>query len=515
MNKSISRKRGDNNFRKQDIPESSILKSLLYSIIRYALIIAILSFVLFVVSTRVPIVRYFFEEDAPDIKIVDIPKGLGVNPGKLKLEVSDPHSGIELVRARVEQSRINKVLIEESPPLNTKTFLKSIQIDAQALGLRKGMARITVEAYDRSLKSNGSKSFIDLPVRFDAPKIEILSSQHNGEKSGMEFVVYRLKAGEVAETGIRIGPYSFKGFPASSFDPDIAGISDLYVALYAIPNKVDTRKDVPTSFALNEVGNISLQNFYYRIRERKKRSWEYRTDNLLASQESMQNVISIKLSEIPPVSTRLWLTHIPKPVGKETSPRIGDDIRIINNSGREQTFQNLLITMRTSKNQEIRTTAPGVLILSGWINQNGEWLENKTPGSGPLSGVVAIDHGMGLVSVFCGLDDINNLTGAKFSENAIIGTSGNLTLINEPGYYYGLFFQGEAIRPEEWWDQTWVREHITRKVQDIKIRYNIGGASLAANEGSLVPSAEEPPTREIIRSLDDLRNQEQSVDKVD
>jgi len=448
--------------------ETSLLGSFFLGVSRYLIIAGVLALVFYVLGTKVPLVRYFFEEEPPVIIVEQSPSGLGVKPQKLRVRVSDIHSGIELVRARAEQSRINVSLFSESPPLNTKDHVVEVMLDAPKLELKRGNVKVTVEAYDRSLESNGTKVSFEIPVRFDAPQIEILSAQHNSVRTGMEFVIYRLKSDKISQTGVRVGSEVYQGFRAENFDEDLTNISDLYFSFFAVPKGFDSSSEKLTVFASNDVGNVSEQSFYYRIREKVSRTWEYTVPDISQARFSHTNNFLELLKDSKRtnqyVPKRYWKEWIPKPEGSMTSPQIGDVLKVQDESGREGIFTNDLISLRLGEGKEVSITSPGLVVFAGELAAYGQ--------------TVIVDHGFGLVSVFGALAKIQVSKGEEVQALRRIGSAGFLPHLRQGGYEYGLFFQGTPVRPEEWWDRYWVSDHVVTKVRELKTRFNIKPSSI-------------------------------------
>jgi hypothetical protein len=449
------------------------IKSFLAAISIYLIVAGGIALLIFFLATQVPLVRYFFENEAPVITIEIIPKGLGVTPQKVKLLVEDPLSGIELVRIRAEQSSLTLDLYSEYPALGVHKHEVEITLDAIASGFKKGMVKITIEAFDRSLASNGARHSFEIPVRFDAPHIEIVSGQHNTNRTGMEFVLYRIKSDSVIQTGVRVGNTLFKGFPAEQFDPDLSGISDLYFSFFSIPSNYKESEGKILVYARNEVGNASEQSFYYRIRDRKFRSWEYTVSDIeqsrFANQEKLRDVISgLKLHP-----ERLWSEKLKKPFGSDSSPRIGDAILLSNASGGVRQFENDLLSFRTKERAQVILPNKGSLVFRDYLQG--------------LGGVTIIDHGFGFFSVYSALNNIPLQKEGHLHEGDILGDTTFLDHLGSEGYEYGLFFQGIPVRAEEWWDGTWVFDHILLKIQELKVRFNLRSVIISDQNSENLP----------------------------
>ncbi len=475
------------------------LRSVFVEIGKYSIYVGAILVVSFVISIKVPFVRYFFEEEAPKIQIGEMPVGLGNKAQQINFKVTDNKSGIELIRARADQARVSMDLFSKNVAFNTHEFNGAIRLDANELGIKKGNVKITIEAFDRSLESNGSRSTFELPVRFDAPSIEILSTQHNAERFGMEFVIYKLKGDEIAESGVQVGDKFYKGYPAYQFDGDLSAVINLYVCMYALPFEYDEEKSPLKVFATNKVGNTHTESFYYKLRERKSREWQYKVDDIKSTYFNSPSPLQKELLSIPFYDTRLWIDGIAKPYGKEASPRVGDIITVSDQSGstKQVKFVNELIPFRLSTKSPVLATTNGIVSyvkeLPGFLN------------------VVVIDHGFGLVSLFSGLASTIISVGDKIEVNQSIGSPGFIPQLGEAGYEYGIFFQGTPVRAEEWWDKYWVRAHILDKIKEIKQRFSV--TSTMSDKD--LKGEDKPIERPIIRDLSDLKTNEHSPTRKD
>ncbi len=435
------------------------ISAFLRAISSYLIVAGVLAIVFFLITTQVPLLRYFFEKNAPVILMEKVPEGLGVKPQKILFTVEDDQSGIELIRARAEQSNISVDLYTNYLPLGTHSHQVELSLDATNLGFKKGVVRIVIEAFDRSLESNGVRHFFEVPVRFDSPEIEIITSQHNAQRTGMEFVVYRIKSDSASRSGVRVGSTLFEGFPAEQFDPELSGISDLHVCFFAIPLDFNDSTGKISVYASNSVGNVSERSFYYRIRERKARSWEYKLESPKTATFPYYEELREKLLSKPLHPEKLWSDFLIKPIGSDSSPRIGDSIVLISDETPQQEYTNFLLSFRTRGKAPVMLSNPGHLVYSGKTEK--------------FRGLVILDHGFGLVSVYSGLNSVIENRQGPIPQGEILGETSVLSHLDSYGFEYGLFFQGVPVRPEEWWDKKWVFDHVLHKISEIKTRYNI------------------------------------------
>lgn len=434
------------------------MKAIFSSFTSYVFGVLLFAVICFFLANQFPLLRYFFEKEAPHIRIDSAIEGFGTGAQELRFTVEDPKSGIELIRVRVDQSRLNKELVSLSLPLNTFSKEVSLSIDGQAQGFKPGNVRVTIEAYDRSLDSNGAKLSIDVPVRFDKPEIEVITSQHNAVQGGMELVFYRIKADTVKQTGVRIRNKEYVGFPAHVLDSEFETIKGLYFSFFVIPTDFSSSDSAPHVYARNSVGNEAQHTFYYKVQNVKKRSWQYFVSDISKTRFDNTTLESF-LSGLTFTDQRYWKDSLSKAMGSLMSPLIGDTLRITDSQGAERKIKNELMSFRYPYNKDILSTGEGKVL---------SFADGKGYGN-----IVVIDHGFGLLSVFSNLDEVLVRKNEVVKSNDSIGKAAQLPQSKESGFEYGLFYQGVPTRAIEWWDDGWVRDHVIKKISDVKERLGL------------------------------------------
>jgi septal ring factor EnvC (AmiA/AmiB activator) len=82
----------------------------------------------------------------------------------------------------------------------------------------------------------------------------------------------------------------------------------------------------------------------------------------------------------------------------------------------------------------------------------------------PLNGTtIVIDHGFGLASVYAHLSASLVKPGEEVTKGQAIGQTGTSGLAQSEEVYFEIRLHGVPVSPNEWWDDTWITDHIQNK----------------------------------------------------
>jgi murein DD-endopeptidase MepM/ murein hydrolase activator NlpD len=83
---------------------------------------------------------------------------------------------------------------------------------------------------------------------------------------------------------------------------------------------------------------------------------------------------------------------------------------------------------------------------------------------GLLGNTVIVDHGFGIATLYGHLSDVNVQRGATVERGKQIAQTGTTGFSQSEEVYFELRVHGVPVTPNEWWDQSWVTDHIDNKV---------------------------------------------------
>jgi murein DD-endopeptidase MepM/ murein hydrolase activator NlpD len=84
---------------------------------------------------------------------------------------------------------------------------------------------------------------------------------------------------------------------------------------------------------------------------------------------------------------------------------------------------------------------------------------------GIYGNTVILDHGLGLFTLYSHLSSIDVKVGDAITARQIIGKTGETGLAAGDHLHYGVYLQGVAVLPVEWWDAKWITDNIEPKLQ--------------------------------------------------
>jgi murein DD-endopeptidase MepM/ murein hydrolase activator NlpD len=87
---------------------------------------------------------------------------------------------------------------------------------------------------------------------------------------------------------------------------------------------------------------------------------------------------------------------------------------------------------------------------------------------GLLGNTIIIDHGMGLSTIYGHLSEVSVQRGVRVQKQQPIGNTGTSGFAQGEEVYFETRLHGVPVSPNEWWDETWVTDHIDNKINFVK-----------------------------------------------
>ena len=102
--------------------------------------------------------------------------------------------------------------------------------------------------------------------------------------------------------------------------------------------------------------------------------------------------------------------------------------------------------------------------LDGFAGENFSGFIVYADELGIYGNTVMIDHGMGVVTLYGHMSTIDVNEGNIVEKGDIIGRTGETGLAAGDHLHYGIYINGVAVRPIEWWDKKWINDNVVLKI---------------------------------------------------
>jgi murein DD-endopeptidase MepM/ murein hydrolase activator NlpD len=430
-----------------------------------------------------PLSLSFIEDAPPSLAWHEVPRGLGAEAVTVGIQASDGGSGLDEVVVRIVQNNQSKELVRKTFGFN-KVLNETIEasVNPKELELKEGNAELQVLAFDKSLWNNSARLSAVVEVNYLKPQITALTPQQNGVLGGTEMVFYRVTGKPPEAHGVLGQGSLYNGFQAGGWNDGLKGRANVFLALYPIPSSFDDSTEVMRLIARDNLGNSATSSFNYRIKQRRwssfrssfsaERGTQIRDELLSYAKRENLNVKetgevaadlkllikALSLSDEGFVSTalsqsaphRTWKEAFLAPVTSSPTNSAGDMRAVLIDSTEILRGNSSGVRFPVSKRSPVVAANNGTVVFIGML--------------GLLGNTIIVDHGFGLSSIYGHLSDVGVQRGVPVQRGQEIGKTGATGLAQSEEVYFELRVHGVPVSPNEWWDQSWVTDHIDNKV---------------------------------------------------
>jgi hypothetical protein len=449
-----------------------------------------------------------YESEKPVVEIT-LPSIYLKKSYEMSLNIADDNTGLRDIIVTIEQKDKDKIktkillkkqyeiagLLDVFSGANVINDSFIIPVQAWQYGMKDGEAVIKIVVSDASWRgwNKGNILNIERKVIIDSkpPKINILTKRHNIEKGGSGLIIYELFE-EDLKSGIKVGDNFFPGH-AGLFEN-----KNIYTAFFALTDKQGPGTKL-SAVAQDAAGNITTKGFYHYIRDKK-----FKTDMLNIPDRFLNSKMpDFDVGEKNAFFSNIKNTHIKKQdknnpylekflyVNKTVRKNnVKEIFKISENSENEKYWDGKFLRLRGSarragfadrriykyKDREIdRATHFGIDLAStgnASIKAANSGRVILTQLIGIFGNTVIIDHGFGLCSLYSHLNQISVDKGDMVKKGDEIGFTGMTGLAGGDHLHFSMIVHNVFVNPVEWWDQTWIKNNITSKIDQIKIIKN-------------------------------------------
>ncbi|MGE5616299.1 MAG: M23 family metallopeptidase [Bacillota bacterium] len=438
---------------------------------RFPALLVVLVVILVAIAAAAWFLKPRFESDPPQITLSPDNDVVGIAP--IEISVVDAGSGLRSLTATLVTAGGEQTLAAEQygQPVHEK---KIVLAAAKIAGLKEGPATIRVTARDASLWNlgKGNEATLEKKVTIDVtpPTIELVADDRYVNFGGVGAIVYK-SSPDTATTGIRVGEDFFPGFANV-----VKGHPDYYFSLFAQPYNVppDARA---TIVATDKAGNTREMRLAYEVKNVK-----YKKSTIALSDAFLQNKVVPLLTDVAARqgSPKDIFVTVDKKVRKENEDKIA---QITKKATPEILWKGAFVQLSNSKVEanfaDQRTyTYNGEPIDTAYHLGYDLSVTKHYPIEAANSGKVAftgdlglygnaviLDHGLGLFTLYGHMSQIDVKVGDAIEKRQILGKTGETGLAAGDHLHFGVYLDGIAILPVEWWDAKWIDDNVAPKLE--------------------------------------------------
>lgn len=356
---------------------------------------------------------------------------------------------------------------------------KSVQVKApvspQSMGLADGKGVIRVVAWDFSLRKwgKGNRVYLEKEIQIDtkAPSIDLISRSHNLNQGGSGAAIYRLSE-DCPVSGVTVGDLFYPGYAGYFKDPSI------HMAFFALD--FEQGKETRLAVAAEDLaGNRSTVGMVYHINTKS-----FRKDTINLSDGFFDQKMP-DFERYFPESVGGSRADLFLKVNRELRHRDTEAIqRVTQHTETDMLWEGPFLRLPRSANRarfaDHRTYFYGGKVIDRQVHMGIDLASTAhspvpaanrgkvafTGDQGIYGNTIILDHGFGLFTLYSHLSQIDVTVGQTVNKGDSIGKTGLTGLAGGDHLHYGTLIHQTYVNPVEWWDDEWIKNNISAKIDD-------------------------------------------------
>ena len=424
------------------------------------------SLVLIIIFGGIAAVGYMFFKDMDSPTIIMEPDTGSVSPTQdIILHLEDIKSGVRSVSVSVRKGTQSVVVFEQIFP-NVPPKV-SVRFNLKTSRVRDGQIDLEIRATDASFGwGNAVVRTYSVTVDGIPPRIMIISPPGASSRKGSAASVSYTLSKKVLRTGVQVGDEFFPAYQQPGGE---------YFCLLAFPITMSLQQFVPEIVARDLAGNEARSRLLLPAQDRK-----YRNDTLKIDDAFLESAMPAFMELIPDApnhleryirvnnEVRLANETTLREIAKQTAPvslwsgafmRLpGSALKAAFGDFRTYKYGEQIIDYQTHMGQDMASVrhAPIPAANSGKVVFAGEL--------GIFGKLVVIDHGLGLMSLYAHMSNIETSIGNDIKRGETLGATGTTGLAGGDHLHFGILVNGIQVQPLDWFDSNWIKNNITGRL---------------------------------------------------
>jgi murein DD-endopeptidase MepM/ murein hydrolase activator NlpD len=391
------------------------------------------------------------------------------------VSINGPH-GVRRAVAYIEQNGVRYKLAESNEPARRFLWARGSEIEELAFKagtktvaqLKDGSARLVVEATSNDFRGKTVEVARDVTVATQPVTVSVDSDQHYLYLGMADLVAYNV-SGAAAESGVRVGDETFRGWPMPGGKP---GQFSLFAFAWNMP--LDT---TPVVYAVGPGGDEAHGTMVINFPKREQP--KYRVRDLDIDDKFMQKVVNeldpsgsgdmverfVRInSEMRKANNRaltdlktkteprfLWSQPFQQQPNTKVEANFADTRNYIYHGKKIDQQTHLGYDLSSTQQVGVQASNDGRVVYAAPLGIYGN--------------CIVVDHGYGLQTIYGHLSEIDVHEGDMVKRGQVMGKSGMTGMAGGDHIHFSMQLEGVQIDPKEWWDAHWIKDHIARRVE--------------------------------------------------
>jgi murein DD-endopeptidase MepM/ murein hydrolase activator NlpD len=408
---------------------------------------------------------YFKDRRGPEIALE--PSAEAVNLERELTVTATDTSGIRSLEVSIVQN--GKGGVVDAKTTTGKPSTVEITFDLSGTDLDDGPFTISASAVDGSIhdfgKGNANQADFDLVLDSRPPNIAVQSGAHNLNQGGSGLIAYTV-SDDAVKSGVSVGERFFPGYEQET---------GAHLAFFAFAYDMTLQEFEPVLIAVDKAGNSAEAGFRHHANARK-----FRRDTINIPPRFLETKMPRFRDDFPDTETNLDLfikvnrelresnrayhhelagETSPRPLWSGTFMRLPNSARMAGFGDRRTYFydgekideqRHLGVDLASVKADKVPAANSGDVVFAGDFGIYGK--------------TVVIDHGLGLMTLYGHLRQINVAEGDTVEKGEIIGRTGATGLAGGDHLHFGTYVSGVPVNPVEWWDPHWIEVNVADRI---------------------------------------------------
>ena len=405
--------------------------------------------------------RARFESQPPRVELTPDADAIGTAP--LEIRVTDAGTGLKSLTVTLGDTTL------ASEQFAQPVAEKKLSV-ALPKGVKEGSATLRIVARDAALfRANETVVQKNVTIDLTPPTLELIADDRYINFGGVGAIVYQA-SDDTAKSGVRIGRHFFPGLKGVVKDH-----AERSFVLFAHP--YDTPAEARAVLvATDKAGNTKEMALAYELKNVK-----YKKSTIALSESFLQNkVVPLADAGARQGSPKEVFVAVNKTLRKQNEDKI---VEVTSKATPQILWQGAFTQLSNSKVEanfaDYRTyTWQNEPVDSAYHLGYDLSVTKRYPVEAANNGTVAfagdlgiygncviLDHGIGLYTLYGHLSSIDVKVGDAVKPRQVLGRSGETGLAGGDHLHFGVYLNGVAVLPVEWWDAKWINDNITPKLE--------------------------------------------------